>query len=167
MKCYIGFGANLGDRERTFAIARASIAALIGEVIAVSRLRETEALLLPGDPTAQPRYLNAVIAVSTDLEPRAVLEQLLQIERELGRVRERRWAPRTIDLDVIACDGEIIDEEGLSIPHPEMQRRLFVLEPLAEIAPGWRHPLLGKTAAELLDELRLNAKAASSPALHG
>jgi len=100
------------------------------------------------DPT-QPPFLNAVAWVETDLEPREVLQALLDIESAFGRRRSVPNAPRTLDLDLIAYGRRIIDEPGLVLPHPRAADRLFVMGPLAQIAPGWRHPVTGETASEL------------------
>jgi 2-amino-4-hydroxy-6-hydroxymethyldihydropteridine diphosphokinase len=124
---YVGLGANLGDRERTI---RAAIAQL-PDVVAVSPLRETD----PVGVTDQPRFLNGVAALETELAPRELLDVLLAVERRLGRERRERWGPRTIDLDLLLYGNEVIDEDGLEIPHPRLHERRFVLEPLADLAP--------------------------------
>ena len=116
---------------------------------AVSRVRETD----PVGYLDQPRFLNAVAAVETSLPPRALLARLLEIERELGRTRDGpRFGPRTIDLDLLVYGREEIDESGLTVPHPRLVERRFVLEPLAELAPGLEVPGQGPVAA-LLAEL--------------
>ena len=124
---YVGLGANLGDREGTI---RAAVADLPG-VVAVSTLRETD----PVGITDQPRFLNGVAALETELAPRELLDVLLAVERRLGRERGKRWGPRTIDLDLLLYGDEVIDETGLTIPHPRLHERRFVLEPLADLAP--------------------------------
>jgi 2-amino-4-hydroxy-6-hydroxymethyldihydropteridine diphosphokinase len=124
---YVGLGANLGDREGTI---RAAVADLPG-VVAVSTLRETD----PVGITDQPRFLNGVAVLQTELAPRELLDVLLAVERRLGRERGRRWGPRTIDLDLLLYGDEVIDETGLTIPHPRLHERRFVLEPLADLAP--------------------------------
>jgi 2-amino-4-hydroxy-6-hydroxymethyldihydropteridine diphosphokinase len=126
-RAYVGLGANLGDREGTI---RAAVADLPG-VVAVSTLRETD----PVGITAQPRFLNGVAALETELAPRELLDALLAVERRLGRERGKRWGPRTIDLDLLLYGDEVIDEDGLTIPHPRLHERRFVLEPLADLAP--------------------------------
>ena len=141
---YVGLGANLGDRDATI---RAAIAELPG-VVTVSTLRETD----PVGVTDQPRFLNGVAALDTDLPPRELLDRLLAVERGLGRERTERWGPRTIDLDLLLYGDEVIDEAGLTIPHPRLQERRFVLEPLAEIAPELVIPGLGGVE-DLLAEL--------------
>jgi 2-amino-4-hydroxy-6-hydroxymethyldihydropteridine diphosphokinase len=115
--------------------------------VARSSVRETD----PVGFADQPKFLNAVAELRTDLSPRELLERLLAIERELGRerARERRWGPRLIDLDLLLYGGEVIDEPGLTVPHPRLAERRFVLEPLAEIAPGLRLPD-GRAVRELL-----------------
>jgi 2-amino-4-hydroxy-6-hydroxymethyldihydropteridine diphosphokinase len=124
---YVGIGANLGDREQ--AIRRA--AKLIG-ARRLSTIIETE----PWGVTDQPRFLNAAAELETELAPRELLDELLRVERELGRVRDgSRWGPRAIDLDLLVYGAETIDEPGLAVPHPYLAERLFVLEPLAELAP--------------------------------
>jgi 2-amino-4-hydroxy-6-hydroxymethyldihydropteridine diphosphokinase len=124
---YVGLGANLGDREGTI---RAAVAEMPG-VVAVSTLRETD----PVGITDQPRFLNGVAALETELKPRELLDVLLAVERRLGRERGQRWGPRTIDLDLLLYGDEVIDETGLTIPHPRLHERRFVLEPLADLAP--------------------------------
>jgi len=124
---YVGLGSNLGDREATI---RAAVAALPG-VVAISQLRETE----PVGVTEQPAFLNGAVRLETGLSPRELLDTLLEIERGLGRERRERWGPRTIDLDLLLYGGETVDEPGLTVPHPSLHERRFVLEPLAELDP--------------------------------
>jgi 2-amino-4-hydroxy-6-hydroxymethyldihydropteridine diphosphokinase len=143
-RAYIGLGANLGDREATI---RAAIAELPG-VVGVSTLRETD----PVGVTDQPRFLNGVAVIETELRPHELLGLLLAVERRLGRERRERWGPRTIDLDLLLYGDEVIDEDGLTVPHPHLQERRFVLEPLAEIAPALVVPGLGGVE-DLLAEL--------------
>jgi len=138
---YVGLGSNLGDRET--AIRRA--AELVG-ARRLSSIRETE----PWGFEAQPRFLNAVAEVETELESRPFLERLLAVERELGRVREGpRYGPRTIDLDLLLYGDRVVEEPGLEVPHPRLRERLFVLEPLAELAPGLEIPGNGTVLAAL------------------
>jgi 2-amino-4-hydroxy-6-hydroxymethyldihydropteridine diphosphokinase len=133
---YVGLGANLGDREAT--IRRA--AELIG-ARRLSAIRETE----PWGVEDQPLFLNAVAELDTELSPRGLLDRLLEVERELGRTRESvaRFGPRTIDLDLLLYGTEAINEPGLTVPHPRLHERLFVLEPLAELNPGFLVPNRG------------------------
>jgi 2-amino-4-hydroxy-6-hydroxymethyldihydropteridine diphosphokinase len=138
---YVGLGANLGDREAT--IRRA--AELLG-ARRVSTLIETE----PWGYADQPRFLNGVAELETDEGPAALLARLLEVERELGRTREGpRYGPRTIDLDLLLYGDERIDEPGLTVPHPRLHERAFVLEPLAELAPGLVVPGRGSIQALL------------------
>jgi 2-amino-4-hydroxy-6-hydroxymethyldihydropteridine diphosphokinase len=147
-RAYVGVGANLGDREATI---RAAIEAL-PDVVAVSALRETE----PFGVTGQPPYLNGAVALETELAPRELLDRLLEIERSLGRERREpghvRWAPRTIDLDLLVYGDATVDEPGLTVPHPRLHERRFVLEPLAELDPGLVVPGRGRVG-DLLAEL--------------
>lgn len=143
---YIGLGANLGDREATVrrAIARLSENDDV-EVVAVSTLRETD----PVGVVDQPRFLNGVVAAETTLEPRDLLATLLAIESDLGRVRGERWGPRILDLDLLVYGDLVVDEPGLTVPHPRLHDRRFVLEPLAELDPELRIPGRGR-ASDLL-----------------
>jgi len=118
------------------------------EVVAVSRLRETE----PVGPVEQGPFLNGAVQVTTDLPPRELLARLLDVEERLGRVRGERFGPRTIDLDLLVYGDEIVDEPGLSVPHPRLPERRFALEPLAELAPALVVPGRGSVSA-LLAEL--------------
>jgi len=147
-KAYVGLGANLGDREATIRRAVELLAATPGiEVVAVSTLRETD----PVGYADQPRFLNGVAALETDLGSRGLLERLLAVERELGRVRGRgpRFGPRTIDLDLLLYGDEVVDEPGLVVPHPRLADRRFVLEPLQELEPGLTLPD-GRRVSDLL-----------------
>ena len=129
MLAYIGLGSNLGDRELNLREALERLEEL-GPVRA-SSFRETD----PVGVTDQPKFLNAAAELATELPPRELLERLLEIERELGRDRaaERRWGPRVIDLDLLLFGEEAIDEPGLTVPHPRLADRRFVLEPLCEL----------------------------------
>jgi 2-amino-4-hydroxy-6-hydroxymethyldihydropteridine diphosphokinase len=146
---YVGLGANLGDREATIRRALGLLASRPEiEVGAVSSLRETE----PVGLVDQPRFLNGVARLETTLAPRELLDALLETERELGRERRVRWGPRTIDLDLLLFGDTVLDEPGLTLPHPRLHERRFALEPLAELAPGERIPSRGRVE-ELLSKL--------------
>ena len=135
MRAYVGLGANLGEREATIRRALDLLAAEPGvKVAAVSTLRETD----PVGYADQPRFLNGAAALETTLPARELLGLLLSVERELGRDRsgEARFGPRTIDLDLLLFGDAVIDEPGLTVPHPRLAERTFVLEPLDELDPG-------------------------------
>jgi 2-amino-4-hydroxy-6-hydroxymethyldihydropteridine diphosphokinase len=143
-RAYVGLGANLGPREVTLLRAVDFLAATDGvEVVAVSQLRETE----PVGIVDQPVFLNGAVALETDLGPRQLLDRLLEIERELGRVRTERWGPRTVDLDLLVYGSEVVDEPGLAVPHPRLHERRFALEPLAELDPELVVPGRGDVSA--------------------
>jgi len=146
-RAYVGLGSNLGDRERMLwgAIHMLTFNPEV-EVVAVSSIRETE----PLEIADQPHFLNAAVALDTDLEPQALLDLLLSIERELGRTREGpRFGPRTIDLDLLLYGDEVVDEPGLTLPHPRLHERRFVLEPLAELDGDLTVPVKGSVQALL------------------
>ena len=156
-RAVVALGANLGDREATLERAVALIGSEVGEVAARSAWFETAALIHPDDPaTSYPPFLNGVLVARTALPPDEILRRLHAIEARLGRDRAKetaRWRPRAIDLDLIALDDLVVDAPALRLPHPEMHRRRFVLAPMAEVWPDWRHPLLGATTADLLEQL--------------
>jgi 2-amino-4-hydroxy-6-hydroxymethyldihydropteridine diphosphokinase len=130
-RSFVGLGSNLGDRERNLLEAVGRLEEI--GLVRVSALRDTD----PVGVVDQPTFLNAVAELSSDLSPRELLDQLLEVERALGRDRanEERWGPRTIDLDLLLYGDEVIDEPGLTVPHPRLAERRFVLEPLHELAP--------------------------------
>jgi 2-amino-4-hydroxy-6-hydroxymethyldihydropteridine diphosphokinase len=142
---YIGMGSNLGDRLGYLRAAVKALPARGLEPAGVSSVYESDAL---GPP--QPDYLNAVVAVSTSLTPREVLEALKSIEAELGRRHTERWGPREIDLDLLLYGDEMLEEDGLTVPHPEMTKRSFVLLPLLEVAPDLDLPS-GEPATAFLE----------------
>ncbi|HEX8522784.1 MAG TPA: 2-amino-4-hydroxy-6-hydroxymethyldihydropteridine diphosphokinase [Tepidisphaeraceae bacterium] len=148
---YIALGANTGDRRENIRAALERMRESEGvEVLRVSSLIENAAV---GGPEGSPAFLNGVVEVRTTLTPRRLLDRLLEIEHELGRVRREKWGPRPIDLDIVLFGDRVIDEEGLKVPHPLMQERRFVLEPLAEVAPEVVHPGQRRTARQMLNEL--------------
>jgi 2-amino-4-hydroxy-6-hydroxymethyldihydropteridine diphosphokinase len=143
---YVGLGANLGHREATIRAAVEALGAEEGvEIVALSTLRETE----PVGVGEQPLFLNGVVALATALSARELLDRLLEIEQRFGRVRTPgEHGPRTLDLDLLLYGDDAIDEPGLTLPHPRLHERRFVLEPLGELAPGLVVP--GRGAVESL-----------------
>jgi 2-amino-4-hydroxy-6-hydroxymethyldihydropteridine diphosphokinase len=150
---YLSLGSNVGDRDAQLRDAQARLDAA-GQVIAVSSFYETE----PVEFTRQPWFLNCAVGLETSKTPRQLMAAILRIEEEMGRRRVQKKGPRSIDIDILLFDdaifdNAIMDSQGLTIPHPAMHQRRFVLEPLTEIAPGVLHPVLKKTIRELRDAL--------------
>lgn len=143
----ISTGSNLDDRLRFLQQGLDAVAQHIGKVLKVSSVVETPAFGFDGNS-----FLNACFLVETQKKSDEVLEKLLEIEKEYGRIRSsvKEYKNRTLDLDLLFCDDEIVQTENLTLPHPELQNRRFVLQPLAEIAPDKIHPVLKKTVAVLL-----------------
>jgi 2-amino-4-hydroxy-6-hydroxymethyldihydropteridine diphosphokinase len=149
----VALGANLSSRAgapaQTLKAALADLEQAGVTVLKVSSFRETVAWPDPSDPP----FINAAASLQTAMDPWALLELLLATETAYGRVRSRVNAPRPLDLDLLAHGDAVLTSERLSLPHPLIARRRFVLEPLAEIAPDWRHPVTGMTPAEMLASL--------------
>ncbi len=145
---YIALGANLGDREAN--IRRALSELEIGGGILVKRISKQIENPAVGGPENSPDFLNGVAEIETNLSPHELLHRLLAVERKLGRERREKWAPRNIDLDLLLFGEQIISDDELSIPHPLMHTRRFVLEPLAQLAPDMLHPTLGVSICTLL-----------------
>jgi 2-amino-4-hydroxy-6-hydroxymethyldihydropteridine diphosphokinase len=146
---YLSLGSNIGDRE---AALREAIHRLktMGRVALVSSIYETEPVELPD----QPWFLNCAIALETEKTPEQLLSEILSIEEEMGRSRIQEKGPRNIDIDILLYGGAVVESPSLTIPHPAMQQRRFVLEPLAEIAPEARNHVLGRSVREMLEALR-------------
>jgi len=146
---YLGLGSNLGDRIGFLKEATRMIGESAGKIIAVSSVYETE----PVEVEKGGDFLNMVVCVGTYLSPSGLLGRILMIESKLGRIRcETRYSSRTIDIDILFYNNEIIENDSLSIPHPRLHLRKFVLIPINELATGLVHPVLGKSIKELLDE---------------
>lgn len=150
VKAFIAFGSNRGNREENIDRALTLLKKRC-TIIKKSSVHETT----PVGYTDQRNFLNGVLMVETALSPEELLHFLQKIEKMLGRIRRIKNGPRTIDLDILFYNDVIIDTEDLTVPHPRIHKRLFVLEPLSEIAPGFVHPVLEKTIRELRNELSL------------
>ena len=147
---YVGLGSNEGDRERHLVTALEALSRI--DAVAVLRCSSLFDSAPVGPP--QPRYLNAVVALDCELPPQRLLTILQRIEQDLGRRRKgTRWGPRTIDLDILVWEGEVIADANLQVPHLELHKRRFALEPLVELAPDLRHPVLGTSMKQLLARL--------------
>ena len=151
-RVFIGIGSNEGDRLQHLSHAIRAIGAINGvQLVQMATIIETEPV---GGPPQGP-YLNTVIEIETTVSPLALLTQLQEIERQLGRLPSpQRWAPRPIDLDLLLYDDQIVELPQLSIPHPRMHERRFVLEPLAQVAPEIVHPVRQQSIAALLEYVR-------------
>lgn len=143
---YLLIGGNIGNRVANLASAKGAIKESCGALKGFSNIFETAAWGLQ----QQPHFLNQALELHTALPPKDLLQCLLRIEKRLGRERDAKWGPRLIDIDILLYNDAVIDEEGLTIPHPQMHNRRFVLQPLAELAPELVHPLFKKTIAQLL-----------------
>jgi len=149
MNVFLLLGSNLGDRNAYLQQAIIAIENEVAPVIKKSSVYETQSW----GKTNQPDYLNQVILLQTDLPAQTILQKILNIEWTIGRVREEKWGPRIIDIDILFYGDEIIDEPQLKLPHPELHNRRFTLEPLAEIAPDMVHPVLHNTILQLKNNL--------------
>ena len=145
---YLSLGSNVGDRERHLLDAIARLESK-GRIVSLSTFYETE----PVEVTDQAWFLNCAVALETMETPELLMSAILQIEHQMGRQRIQKKGPRTIDIDILLFEDTVLDLPALTIPHPAMHQRRFVLEPLAEIAPEARHPGLKKTVRELLEAL--------------
>ena len=153
---YIGIGANLGDREKTLQEATDILNAKPEiAVVATSAVYETA----PIGVVDQPYFLNAVLQIHTSLSARSLLNCLLATERKFGRVRETRWGPRTLDLDILLYRDAIINQPGLQVPHPHLHERAFVLVPLCDLKPDLKHPVLGQSIQFLTKSLNKGTSA--------
>ncbi len=145
---YLLTGGNLGNREETLAKAKELIALKCGPILSESALYETEAWGMED----QDLFLNQALKVRTQLDPETLLQEILNIEKRLGRIRDAKYGPRKIDIDILFFDHEVVHQAGLTIPHPHLQTRRFALQCLFDIAPEFVHPLFDKSITRLLTE---------------
>jgi len=148
----LSLGSNVGDKLNFLSLSKTLICDKIGSILLSSSIYETE----PWGVDNQETYLNQVISVQTNLSPYKLLDNIHEIEKDLGRIREIHYGPRTIDIDILYYGTVILDAKNLKIPHPHIQKRRFILVPLTEISPQMSHPLLKKTNQELLDTVKDN-----------
>lgn len=163
-KAILSIGSNMGDKE---AYLNNAVDSLYDDencrVNLVSNYIETE----PYGPVEQDNFLNGCLEIETLYSPKELLKKVNQIEAESGRTRDIHWGPRTLDIDIVFYGDEIVDEPDLKIPHVEMHKRLFVLEPLKQIAPYWKHPILNHTVSQILEELKPSDKCAGCSGCKG
>lgn len=150
----LALGSNLGDRAAALRDAQARLEAAGLAIVRASGVHETPALMPAGAPTDWSRaYLNQVLQVQTTLQPHDLLQSVKAIESQMGRQPAERWAPRVIDIDILAYDAQRFADAALELPHAQMHLRRFVMAPLCEIAPDWSHPRLRRRARDILAEL--------------
>jgi 2-amino-4-hydroxy-6-hydroxymethyldihydropteridine diphosphokinase len=147
-KAYLLTGGNMGDRKNNLATARELLSQHCGNIIIASALYETAAW----GNTDQPAFLNQALEIETSLNARQLIRRILKLEKTMGRIREEKYGPRIIDIDILLFNNEKHNYHFLKLPHPEMQNRRFALLPLAEIAPEIVHPVLNKTISQLLKD---------------
>jgi len=145
---FLSLGSNVGDRMANISSALERLKE-VGDTVAISSIYETE----PVEFTAQAWFLNCVVKLATEKMPKQLLHAILKIEQSMGRQRQQKKGPRIIDIDILLFGSSVIEAAGLRIPHPSMHERRFVLEPLAEIDAGVRHPIFKRTIRELLSDL--------------
>ena len=149
MICYLGLGSNLGNRKE-FILKALSELSLKMKILQQSEIIETK----PLGNRKQPDFLNCILKTTTDLDPIELLQICLEIEKKLGRKRTQKWASRTIDIDILFYGDEIIQSDELTIPHPEIQNRKFVLNSLNEICPDFVHPIINKKISQIILEYK-------------
>lgn len=147
-KAYLLIGSNMGNRMGYLTSAKSFLGRECGELVEVSAVYQTAAWGLE----KQAPFLNQALALQTALDPEALLEKILAIENRLGRLRQQKYGPRIIDIDILLYGNEVVQRHHLAIPHPQLQNRRFALTPLAEVAPNLVHPVLKKTIAVLLQD---------------